>query len=114
MMTSNPSADTLMEWLEEHRDQSILIHKLEQADSDHVRIRLSGVEYKPETESIDGYTNESALRLLGQGTVFNGGQSLPLPYDSFIIPVSGLTLMESVDNRMILKTDNAEYTLYVD
>lgn len=114
MMVLNAAVHTLMSWLEDHRDQSLLIHKHEQDDSDHVRIQLSGVDFKPETASIDGYTDESALRLHGVGTVLNDGQSLPLPQNAYEIPVAGLTLMESVDNRMILRTNIAEYTIFID
>jgi len=43
-MASNAKVHTLMNWLEDHRDQSLLIHKPEQEDSDHERIRLTGVD----------------------------------------------------------------------
>ncbi|MFC5527849.1 hypothetical protein [Cohnella yongneupensis] len=113
-MALNAAVHTLMNWLEDHRDQSLLIHKHEQDDSDHVRINLSGVDFKPETASIDGYTDESALRLHGEGTVLNDGQSLPLSQNAYVIPVDGLTLMELLDTRMIMRTNIAEYTMYID
>ncbi len=113
-MELNEDVHTLTNWLEDHRNQSLLIHKKEREDSDQVRIQLTGVDIKPRTESIDGYTDESALRLHGEGIVYNDGQSLPLPQSAFVIPIGGLTLMESVDNRITLKTNIAEYTMSID
>lgn len=112
-MELNADVHTLTNWLEGHRNQSLLIHKKEREDSDQVRIQLTGVDIKPVTESIDGYTDESALRLHGEGIVLNDGQSLPLPQSTFIIPIDGLTLMESMDNRITMKTNIAEYTILI-
>ncbi|WP_373232694.1 hypothetical protein [Cohnella sp.] len=107
----NPSVQSLKEWLEGHKNHTILIQKHEQNDSDQIHIQLHDVDYRSQTNSIDGYLNGSFLFLHGQGSITNGGQEVQLPRDSYVIPVDGLSVTETEHNRVVLKTERAEYSL---
>lgn len=105
----NSSVQNVMDWLQGNMNKSILIQKQEDGDSDTVHIRLSKVGYRDNKESIDGYTNGSALVLHGEGTISSDSEA-PLPGDSYVIATGGLSVSNSSQNQVNVTTDRAEYS----
>jgi hypothetical protein len=106
----NSIVQTLMEWLKKHTNQYIKIQKYEQSDTDEIHIQLFDINLRPRTNAYDDYANGPAVLLHGQGSVRVDGQQVKLPQDRYVIPVEGISITEMEDNRMLLKTERAEYT----
>jgi hypothetical protein len=103
---------SVSDWLGDHTDQMLFIQKKEQDDLDEVKLRLARIDYRGENaDSLDGYTADSALLLYGSGTIINNGAELPLPSDLFEIPLAGLSNVRDADDRLVLETERATYSL---
>ncbi len=109
-LAMNPTVQNFMEWLKRHKNQYIVIHKYEQTDTDEVHIQLFNMTFRPRTDSNDDYLNGTAVLLHGLGSLLIDGEQVKLPQDSYVIPVEGMSITEMEDNRVLLKTERAEYT----
>ncbi|HUC90831.1 MAG TPA: hypothetical protein VMS09_02255 [Paenibacillus sp.] len=109
----NQTLQTVTEWLEAHRDQTLLITKREMDDLDRVKLHLDNSEFQQlaESESIDDYTDGVALLLHGEGAVLNGGGEHPLPQDTFVISMAGLSDAHALGDSLELTTERASYTI---
>lgn len=109
----NQTLQTVTEWLEAHRDQTLLITKREMDDLDRVKLHLDNSEFQQpaESESIDDYTDGVALLLHGEGAVLNGGGERPLPQDTFVISMAGLSDAHALGDSLELTTERASYTI---
>ncbi|MFC4103373.1 hypothetical protein [Paenibacillus xanthanilyticus] len=103
------SIDTLSDWLEDHKFKPLLIQKEEQGDLDRVMIHLTGVDYRPQQEGDDDYTNSSSLLLRGEGVVLTDAEQSPLPGGVFEIPLEGLKKVETDGPRALLQTERGVY-----
>jgi hypothetical protein len=105
---------TLMDWLEGQTNNSLFIQKKEDEDLDQVHLQLKEVGYRSDYESIDGYTDGTALVLHGSGSIVTDTAEAPLPQGSYVIPLSGLSVSKASEDGVILQTDRAHYSLSVD
>ena len=104
--------NALSEWLEEHRDQTLLITKTEQGDVDRVRMKLTKTGYQAEHDNPhDDYTDGDVLYLRGKGSVLTKGLESPLPQDTFAIPIKGLRSADIEHASLRLTTERAEYDI---
>ncbi|MGF7050291.1 hypothetical protein J2T13_004829 [Paenibacillus sp. DS2015] len=102
------------DWLNSHINESIWIDKREEKDLDQVRVQLDEIGFREATESLDGYTNGSAILLHGSGHVIKEEQEVPLPQNIFEIQLSGLVQAYVKNDRVYLETDRANYSLRVE
>lgn len=102
------------EWLERHTGNTILIRKEEQGDLDTIEVRLDRIDYKQESgQGWDDYTDGSALLLHGTGQIIVEQDRHPLPGDTFVIPVKGLSEINLSDRELRFQTERASYRLTV-
>lgn len=102
----------LSDWLEEHRDKTLLITKTEQGDVDRVRMKLSKTGFHAEHDNPhDDYTDGDVLYLRGEGSVLTDDRESPLPQDTFTIPIKGLRAADIDDANLRLTTERAEYDI---
>jgi hypothetical protein len=113
-MEMDATVKTLMDWLEGQTNNELYIRKTEDDDRDEVRLQLKEVGYRSDYKSIDGYTDGTALLLHGNGSIVTDTAEAPLPQDSYVIPISGLSVSKVSDDGVILKTERAHYSLSVD
>ncbi|WP_123042345.1 hypothetical protein [Cohnella candidum] len=113
-MSMEPTVRTLMDWLQSQTNHSIMIQKKEDDDLDEVRLQLHEVGYRPDHRSIDGYTEGTALVLHGKGTIVTDLEEAPLPGDSYVIPIAGLTISKASEDGVILRNERAHYALSPD
>lgn len=107
-----PELQSVSDWLDAHRDQTLLITKSEQGDIDRVRMKLSMSGYRAERPNPhDDYTDGDVLYLRGEGSVLTEERESPLPQDTFAIPVTGLRAADIADAGMRLTTERAEYSI---
>ncbi|WP_342479921.1 hypothetical protein NST07_18370 [Paenibacillus sp. FSL L8-0340] len=101
----------LLDWLDAHANQTVVIKKQELEDLDTVHFQLENVEYRTAEDKIDNYLDD-ALILRGSGNTLNGdGELVPLPQHSYEIAVSGLHLDNIGEDKAELQTDRAKYAL---
>jgi hypothetical protein len=113
-MEMDTTVKTLMNWLEGQTNNSLFIQKKEDGDLDQVRLQLSEVGYRSDYRSIDGYTDGTALVLHGNGSIITDSAESPLPQDSYVIPISGLSVSKASEDGVIIQTDRAHYSVSVD
>lgn len=106
-----PNVRAVKAWLQDQTNRYIAIRKMEDGDTDQIRMEISEVGYMPESPSIDGYTDGAALVLHGRGAIRSGNAEVPLPDNRYFIPVTGLTVTKSSDAGMIFQTERAHYAL---
>ncbi|WP_052675888.1 hypothetical protein [Paenibacillus sp. IHBB 10380] len=99
------------DWLNAHINESIWIDKREQEDLDQVRVQLEEIGFRESTQSLDGYTDGSAILLHGAGHVIKEEQEVPLPQNTFEIQVSGLVQAYVKNDKAYLETERANYSL---
>ncbi|WP_276353409.1 hypothetical protein [Cohnella caldifontis] len=107
----DPAVRTVKDWLQDRTNQYIRIHKEEDGDTDQIRMKLLEIGYRPDRPSIDGYTGGPAFVLHGPGTILANGKQAPLPGDSYVVPIDGLTVTETAEGGRIMTTDRARYSL---
>lgn len=109
----NERLQPIMDWLDEHIGGSLHIRKVEQGDTDEIRMKLEhkGI-HADHTHALDDYTGGPVLFLRGEGQVLqSGGVELPLPQDTFIIPVEDI-MQTRMDSRTVtLETGRARYEI---
>lgn len=104
----------LMDWLDSHIEQTILIEKHELQDLDVVHFKLESVEFRSGEDSIDDYVDD-ALILKGDGNTLNKeGELVPLPLRTYEIAVKGLQLSPSDDKKLQAATERAKYILSIE
>ncbi|MGV2686151.1 hypothetical protein GNF82_17705 [Clostridium perfringens] len=93
-------------------DQTLHISKQEEKDQDQIEIQLERFEHQQHQEqSIDGYGDHHALLLHGPGVVITAGHEAPLPSNSFVIGLDGLTAADIQDRQVGLTTDRGTYSI---
>ncbi|MBW7459120.1 hypothetical protein ACFOLF_32550 [Paenibacillus sepulcri] len=108
------SRQSLVDWLQSHTGQELLIRKQEQEDLDEVRLELSDIDYRSSrSDSIDEYTSDSALLLHGRGTVITEDSEEELPSRTFEIPLQGLNYAKQENDALVLETERAKYLISV-
>jgi hypothetical protein len=113
-MEMDATVKTLMDWLEGQTNNFLYIQKKEDDDLDEVRLQLTEVGYRSDYKSLDGYTDGTALVLHGNGSIETGTAEAPLPQNSYVIPIAGLSVSKASEDGVILQTDRAHYSLSVD
>jgi hypothetical protein len=101
----------MMDWLQGQTNNAIVIQKKEDNDMDKVRLQLEEVGYQPDYKSIDGYTDGTALVLHGSGVIVTDAEEVPLPDNSYVIPMAGLTVSKASEDGVIIQTDRAHYSI---
>ncbi|ANF96763.1 hypothetical protein [Paenibacillus bovis] len=110
-MTETNDIQTLKDWLNKHKDNTIIIEKKELDDTDIVHFTLSDIDERNEDNEIDDYL-ESALLLRGEGVTQNAdGEEVQVPRDTYEIITHDLRIDEISDSRVQLNTERAAYTL---
>lgn len=90
--------------------QRILITKEENGDLDQTILNLERVEMD-ENHFIDDYTPDHSIQLVGNGqTVFEHG-NMPLPYQSYDIPIENIYKVSADQGRILIRTDRGTYTI---
>lgn len=107
----DPAVRSLMDWLQGQTNRAIFIQKKEREDLDQVRLQLWEVGYQADYKSIDGYADGTALVLHGSGTIVTDSEEAPLPEDSYVIPIDGLSVSKASDGGVIMRTDRAHYSI---
>lgn len=109
----NERLQPIMDWLDEHIGGSLHIRKVEQGDTDEIRMKLEhkGI-HADHIHALDDYTGGPVLFLRGEGQVLQpDGVELPLPQDTFIIPVEDI-MQTRMDSRTVtLETGRARYEI---
>ncbi|MDO7906772.1 hypothetical protein Q5741_10085 [Paenibacillus sp. JX-17] len=111
----NECLQPMMDWLDERIGSSLYIRKLEQGDTDEVRLKLEhrGV-HDDHTHALDDYTGGPVLYLRGEGRVIQpGGEELPLPSNTFLIPVEEMMQARMDGKSMTVETGRAHYDITV-
>lgn len=111
------SSDKLMrisEWLEGRRDLPLLITKTEQGDVDRVRMRLNSAGLHTPKSSPDEYTDGAVIFMRGEGTILGDWEESPLPQDTYVIPVTGLSDTRIEHGSVTMRTERGEYAIAVD
>lgn len=109
----NQLLDSANEWLEAHINQTLLIRKEEQGDIDKLRLTLEHIAFRNNKQGSDDYTNGKALLLQGNGVVINGHEELPLPQNTFVVPLNGLRNVSDGQEQLKLETERASYTFTI-
>ena len=110
----NDSLRRVSEWLDSHRDEPLLITKTEQGDVDRVRMRLASAGLHEPQSSPDDYTDGTVMYLRGEGTVLGDSEEAPLPQDTYVIPIAGLSDAQVEHGGVRLKTERGEYAIAVE
>lgn len=107
------TAQDAIAWLERHTQQPIHIAKWEQEDRDEVRLELDTVEIRNTKHfDLEEYASDEAILLTGSGKVItDDGTELPLPLETFEIPLAGYWEANEQDGRLVIITDRARYTI---
>ncbi|WP_340023817.1 hypothetical protein MHI24_01605 [Paenibacillus sp. FSL K6-1096] len=106
-----PNVEKLMEWLNAHKEATLVIQKQELEDLDTVHFTVETVDYRNAEDVIDDYL-DSAVILRGSGSTMNDDAELvPLPQPGYEIAVAGLKLHNVAEDQVDLQTDRAKYTL---
>ncbi len=101
----------LLDWLNEHVNETVVLEKQELDDLDTIHFKLESVDYRNAEAVIDDYLG-SALILRGSGSTLNGDNELvPLPQHNYEIAVAGLHIESIREDKVELKTDRAKYAL---
>lgn len=109
----NERLQPIMDWLDGHMGKSLNIRKMEQGDTDEVRLKLEhkGV-HDDHTHALDDYTGGPVLFLRGEGQVIQpGGAELPLPEDTFLIPVEEIRQTRMDGRTITVETGRARYDI---
>lgn len=109
----NESLKSVTDWLNAHKQQTVMIRKQELEDIDQTRITLEDVEYKPSTQTIDEYTEGDSLILHGSGAVVNEQGDIPLPQSTYQIYVDGLKHANVQDQQLSMETERAKYEIFI-
>lgn len=109
----NESLKSVTDWLNAHKQQTVMIRKQELEDTDQTRITLEDVEYKPSTPMIDEYTEGDSLILHGSGAVVNEQGDIPLPQSTYQIYVDGLKHADVQDQQLSMETERAKYEIFI-
>ncbi|MGO4790629.1 hypothetical protein AB4124_24740 [Paenibacillus sp. 2KB_20] len=108
----NPSIEEVTHWLQSKSNHTLHISKQEEKDQDQIEIQLERFEHQQHQEqSIDGYGDRHALLLHGPGVVITAGHEAPLPSNSFVIGLDGLTAADIQDRQVVLTTDRGTYSI---
>ncbi|MEK5416995.1 hypothetical protein BSK49_22575 [Paenibacillus odorifer] len=108
------SIQQLMDWLNNHLNETIAIEKKELRDLDKVHFNLEAVDFRSADDVIDEYLG-SALILRGFGSTLNAdGELVSLPQSTYDLAVEGLQIVDLADRKAEITTDRANYTLSVD
>lgn len=109
----NENLQPIMDWLDNHIGGSLHIRKVEQGNTDEIQLKLEhkGI-HDDHTHALDGYTGESVLILRGEGRVIQpGGTELPLPENTFLIPVEKIMQTRMDSQTMTVETERARYDI---
>ncbi|MDF2961323.1 MAG: hypothetical protein K0S39_3058 [Paenibacillus sp.] len=108
----NPELEHMTKWLEQCRGQQLVIEKREQEDQDLTELLLEGVSLAhPAIAHADDYIAGSELILQGIGSLINTPEHQRLPGDRYEIPLFGDWRGSVHEDRLLLVTDRAEYTI---
>lgn len=109
----NERLQPVMDWLDAHIGGHLHIRKEEQGDADEVRLKLEqkGI-HDDHSHALDDYTGGPVLFLRGKGRVIQpNGMELPLPQDTFLIPVDEMKLARIDGQTMTVVTGRARYDI---
>lgn len=109
----NESLQLITDWLEDRMGRNLHIRKEEQEDIDEVHLKLESKSIENDrTHASDGYTGGPALTLRGEGRVIQpGGEQLPLPDNTFIIPVEEIKHARMAGQGMTIETERGRYDI---
>lgn len=109
----NEQLQPVMDWLEAHIGGQLHIRKEEQGDTDEVKLKLEqkGI-HEDHSHALDDYTGGPVLYLRGEGRVIQpNGSELPLPQDTFLIPVDELKQARIDGHSISVETKRARYDI---
>ncbi|MDU4696954.1 MAG: hypothetical protein E6Y08_14145 [Paenibacillus sp.] len=109
----NEQLQPVMDWLEAHIGGQLHIRKEEQGDTDEVKLKLEqkGI-HEDHSHALDDYTGGPVLYLRGEGRVIQpNGSELPLPQDTFLIPVDELKQTRIDGHSISVETERARYDI---
>lgn len=109
----NEQLKSVTDWLNAHKQQTVMIRKQEMEDTDQTRIQLEEVEYRENTPTIDDYTEGDSLILHGNGTVINEQGEIQLPQNTYQIYVDGLSKADVKETQLTMETDRAKYEIFI-
>lgn len=101
------------DWLMGRTDETLLIRKEEDGDTDQVEIMLEKVAYIPGDPRRDDYIEEDRLVLQGEGRILTEGAegiaAESLPRQQYEIPLQAGFRRIIADQELMLHTDRASY-----
>ncbi|MDH6368988.1 hypothetical protein M2444_000766 [Paenibacillus sp. PastF-3] len=107
------SIQKLMDWINSHVNETIVIEKKELRDLDKIHFNLEAVEFRSAEDVIDDYLG-SAIILKGFGSTLNAdGELVSLPHSTYDLAIDGLRIEDIGDRKAEITTDRAIYTLSV-
>ncbi|WP_088101977.1 hypothetical protein [Halalkalibacter urbisdiaboli] len=108
----------LANWLENGKGHTVMIQKREiqqgdVIDLDSVQLQLEDVSVrKIEAPDPDGYLAKSEIILHGNGEIKTDRGQMPLPQNTYEIPLFGRFESAVTDNGLQVKTEKSIYDLY--
>ncbi len=112
-MQMNEQLQPVMDWLEAHIGGNLHIRKLEQGDLDEIKLKLEqkGI-HDDHSHMFDDYTGGPVLYLRGEGWIIRpGGTEVPLPQDTYLIPVKELKQAHIDGHTISVETGRARYDI---
>ena len=101
----------MTEWLLGHVNETLLIRKEEDGDTDQVMLKLQKVAYGTGGPDSDDYVNDDRIILHGDGTIsVDGGTGAAgIPRESYEITLAGNIRGSVQNNELHIQTDRATY-----
>jgi hypothetical protein len=101
---------SVVDWLRTQENRSLTIRKEEEGHTDTIDLELQEVQIR-ERQPYDDYIAEDAILLRGEGRLHNGEELVPLPGDSFEIPITDRLEYVRDSGRTTIRTDRAVYDI---
>jgi hypothetical protein len=106
------SQEHVSNWIESHRNKSILISKKEDGDLDQVDLQLDKVSLgQLKEKDPDEYLSMNTLLLHGAGSIQSGVHSGVLPQDVYEIPITNQWVVKELGDTLEIRTERAIYTI---
>lgn len=97
--------------LESWGNVQVLISKVEMGDVDRTVININDLSFQSYGNHTDDYLSEETLQLVGKGYQVMDDTDIPIPYETYDIPVEGVIDFQNDGDRIHLVTNRASYTL---
>jgi hypothetical protein len=103
----NQLKSTLQSW----GNVQLLISKVEMGDVDQTVINLSELGFERYERHTDDYLSSATLQLVGKGYQVMEDTDIPMPYQTYDIPVEDVLDFQNDGDRIHLVTNRASYTI---